>query len=243
MKKLILLLFLTSSILWGQGIYFEFPTSSTVLTLDRGEIMVFYNMYSASDLVVYNYYAKLTHPDGTQTNWMIGEEGGWPAYQPGQYQIQGKADVASIYGGAPYTAYRPAFSFQINGYPNQALNCSIDGATVLTYDQSPTYNCGAIGGSWDYIYQWQIMKIEGDLYSTSATNKRMNENSFSSQQIIINALPSGYWYDIGVDSPNFTLDPPNNGDYRNFQLRCIVTDTNGNQATSNILSIQYSNNQ
>ncbi len=50
--------------------------------------------------------------------------------------------------------------------------------------------------------------------------------------IIINLAPPNYWFNVGYNSPTFSRQ--NNGsDYRDFKLRCIVTDATNTTKTSN----------
>lgn len=150
MRKLFVvfcIFFLWNTVAFSQGIYFDQPTSSTVLELYHGEINVDYHMYCSESLEVYHYYAKLTFPDNTQTNWMIGQSGGWTTYQNGYHQIQGKADVYNVLTYQTYTAYRSPFSFSVTGDENQALSSFISGPESLDTSQDGNYDCGAVGGT------------------------------------------------------------------------------------------------
>lgn len=42
------------------------------------------------------------------------------------------------------------------------------------------------------------------------------------------AAPGDVWLNVGTNSESLVLTPPNNGDYRNFELRCIIRDTKTN---------------
>jgi hypothetical protein len=127
MKKLILFFFVLTFQIFAQGIYFSVPTSSSVFQSSGGQAAIPYNFYHANGIVVYNYYARLTYPDGTQSNWMIGETGGWWVTKAGTYYIEGKAWVQSIFGGSAYWAYRNPFSFSVvdNDAPTAPQNLSV----------------------------------------------------------------------------------------------------------------------
>jgi hypothetical protein len=90
MKKLILFFFVLTFQIFAQGIYFSVPTSSSVFQSSGGQAAIPYNFYHSNGIVVYTYYARLTYPDGTQSDWMIGETGGWWVTKAGIYQIEGK---------------------------------------------------------------------------------------------------------------------------------------------------------
>ena len=67
MKKWTTLIFIIfNTLLYSQGIYFSEPTSCHIDYVGTsGQGPIAYNWYHANDLVVYQYYAKLTYPDGT----------------------------------------------------------------------------------------------------------------------------------------------------------------------------------
>lgn len=119
MKQVVMFILLCSSIVFSQGIYFSEPTSSHIdYIYASGEGPIVWNFYHANDIVVYRYYAKLTYPDGSQTEWTtsdngVGKIGGWWVSEAGTYQIQGKAWVKSIFGGSEYWAFRKPFSFNV----------------------------------------------------------------------------------------------------------------------------------
>lgn len=98
------------------------------------------------------------------------------------------------------------------------FSASIDGPTILTRDEEGTYNCEVVSGISPYNYKWEIMKID---------------------EIAIKAWPSNLWFEVGYDSPTYTKPVPNNGDYRDFKLRCIVTDEANKRVFSNELRGQY----
>lgn len=69
-------------------------------------------MYAANGWVVYHYYARIFYPNGSISNWQEGQTGGWWVNQAGTYQIEGKADAASIfYPNFVQVLHRDPFSF------------------------------------------------------------------------------------------------------------------------------------
>jgi len=97
MKRIILFILLSSSIIFSQGIYFTEPTSSHVdYIYQSGSGPIDWNFAHANHIYVYEYFARLTYPDGSQTNWTTsdngaGEIGGWWVIKAGTYQIEGKS--------------------------------------------------------------------------------------------------------------------------------------------------------
>ena len=67
-----------------------------------------------------------------------------------------------------------------------------------------------------YTYRWQIWK-----------------------QVMTKALPSEDWFDVGTNSQTFVKTVPNNLDYRNFRLRCYVTNQFNYQVLSSELYVVY----
>jgi hypothetical protein len=95
MKKILPFVVLISSIISAQNIYFSKPLSGHTYPIGpSGQGPIEYNMYCANGWVVYHYYARLRYPDGSWTNWMEGEIGGWWVTKAGTYQIEGKAYAA-----------------------------------------------------------------------------------------------------------------------------------------------------
>lgn len=112
----------------AQNIYFSEPTSTHVDYIGTGGSgPIAYNMYAANGWVIYHYWARLTFPDGSQTDWMYGETGGWWVTKAGTYQIEGKASGESIFGGGVVMLYRWPFSFNVvdNYSPSAPQNLQV----------------------------------------------------------------------------------------------------------------------
>lgn len=125
--------------------------------------------------------------------------------------------------GYPVNEYWPiepenvSVNYRVISKPFPLTN-SIAGPTNLNMDEQGTFTCSAVGGKLPYNYQWEIKKID---------------------DIIIKAAPSNQWIDVGYNNYQYTKPVPNNGDFRDFQIRCTVTDGNNNEVTSNILYVSY----
>ncbi len=79
--------------LLAQNIYFNPPTSGQQyqITQQGGSVGITYHMYSAAGWYIYWYQARLKYPNGTYSNWMEGQNGGWWVTEAGTYMIEGKA--------------------------------------------------------------------------------------------------------------------------------------------------------
>lgn len=116
MKKIYLLIIFmfTASAVFSQGIYFNPPTSNSVFYSDSsGYIAIPYHMYAIPSYVVDVWKAKLIYPNNNETNWQLGQTGGWYVTEAGIYQIKGMAHVYDfIIGGSWKWVKRDPFSFQ-----------------------------------------------------------------------------------------------------------------------------------
>ncbi|MFA3783369.1 T9SS type A sorting domain-containing protein [Melioribacteraceae bacterium 4301-Me] len=140
--------------IFGQGIYFSEPTSSSVYHLPYGgSVGISYNFYHDNSIVVYSYYAKLTYPDGSQSAWQYGETGGWWVTVAGTFQIQGKAYVQSLFGGESYWAYRDPFSFSVIADPPPPPSVYITGPSTAPCDVG-TWTANVSGGYSPYTFEW-----------------------------------------------------------------------------------------
>ena len=204
MKWVLLISIVFNSYLYSQGIYFSEPTSNHVdYIYSDGLGPIAYNFYHANDIYVYHYYAKLTYPDGSQSNWMEGETGGWWVSKAGTYQIQGKAWVQSIFGGSAYWAYRNAFSFSVvdNYAPANPTNLSVS---------TP----GGGGGVFVHpVIAWNA-NSEADLSGYTVYRKRDNES-----WITIATVTTNSYTDTDVIGPNLN---------QLFTYRVNAFDINGN---------------
>jgi len=103
-----------------------------------------------------------------------------------------------------------------------ALQVTITGPTSLNSAQSGTYTAHPSGGSGTYNnYEWWERKDDSVPFSPNGGNT-------------ILVAPSNQWVPIisGPDKQQITISRT-----YNFSLKCIVTDSYGDQATSNILSV------
>lgn len=114
MKRIIILLILSSSFIFSQNLYFSEPTSSHVDEIwSSGKGPIAYNMYVANGWVVNWWRAKLTYPNNSVTPWENGETGTWWVSEAGTYKIQGEADAVYWPTGQSKTLVRQPFSFSV----------------------------------------------------------------------------------------------------------------------------------
>jgi len=123
----------------------------------------------------------------------------------------------NYYGGSHHGAITTAFAN--HGIALPVLSVTISGPSFLAYMQSGTWTANASGGAPGYHYQWwyrypKIIPIE-------YANHRGQYKP-----------PRGIWFKLGSDSPQLTRR-----DSLSFDLKCVVTDALGSEATSNIKSV------
>ncbi len=110
-------------------------------------------------------------------------------------------------------------------WPPQPLEVTITGPTSLNSGQSGTYTAHPSGGSGTYTnYEWWERKDDLGPYSAGGG-------------VGINAPPSNQWVYLtsGPDKQQITISRT-----YSFSLKCVVTDSYNDQATSNILSVHVS---
>jgi len=165
MKKIYLFLIIFILIvpfkIFSQNIYFSTPTSDSVYHIPYGgSVGIPYIIIHHSSISVYNYYAKLTYPDGHQSDWQLGiivdetGTGGWWVTEGGTYQIQCKAWVKDNYTYQTYWVYRDPFSFSVIADPPD---------TSIKYDVNFQNNFIGVGNSGN-------IKVNGTIYSSPTNN-------------------------------------------------------------------------
>ena len=197
------------------------------------------------DLQGSDYYTVKNNCNGTNNSGLVTINGA-QKYSPysGQISNGGSATISAIDQIVDGASYK--FSHWSNGSTSRTITinqpgvysanftkelfASIAGPTTLNKNENGTYTCNASGGnSLNYNYQWEIKKNDDSQLEIKGRKK----------DVIIQALPANYWFDVGDNSYQYTKVPPNNGDYRNFDLRCTVTDADNTQHTSNIINVSY----
>ncbi|MBI9069953.1 MAG: caspase family protein [Melioribacteraceae bacterium] len=146
------------------------------------------------------------------------------------------AEELHVYAAPLVTNYQSNMHPQIDDNYSGSLRLSIISLTSVSITGSYTiYNEGSYqylakptDGKYPLSYQWE-KKMDGDL--VEKTEKGGG----------IKAPPSGSWISIGTNSDILTLSPPNNGDWRNFYLRCKVTDGDGVSKYSSSMYITVTN--
>ena len=99
------------------------------------------------------------------------------------------------------------------------LSASISGPTYLAINQSGNWTASALGGTPPYHYQWWYMHPSTTIQPSSIIKP--------------NNIPVDTWFTLGTDSPTLSRY-----DLQNFNLKCVVTDANTTQVTSNIISVE-----
>lgn len=99
------------------------------------------------------------------------------------------------------------------------LSASISGPTYLAINQSGNWTASALGGTPPYHYQWWYMHPSTTIQPSSIIKP--------------NNIPVDTWFTLGTDSPTLSRY-----DLQNFNLKCVVTDANTIQVTSNIISVE-----
>ncbi|MFH2048919.1 MAG: FlgD immunoglobulin-like domain containing protein, partial [bacterium] len=96
------------------------------------------------------------------------------------------------------------------------LSLTITGPTSLQSGQTGTFTANPSSGSGTYVnYRWW-KRIDGGI------------EQLSSKDVIINAPPPGYWFELTGLEGQQTIQAK---DYQDFSLKCEVTDSEGNTAT------------
>lgn len=110
-------------------------------------------------------------------------------------------------------------------YPPPLTNAYIDGPNYMYNEGNYFYNVSTVNGYLPFTYTWQMRKI------STLTSKA-----------ILAAAPGEDWYNLQANGSTLILNPPNNGDWRDFELRCIVTDIRpGVSITSNTIYVDVEN--
>ena len=127
-------------------------------------------------------------------------------------------EVYSLSGGFlgwyPTTPSNVQFGYSTLGVP-APLSASISGNTYLNSGQNGTWTANPSGGYQPYTYDWYLL-YPGTLPKTASINKP----------------PAGYWIMMQDHSQQITRY-----DDQDFELKCVVTDNQNNNATSNIIYV------
>jgi len=207
MKKLLILSFVVfNSIMFSQNIYFSEPTSSHIdYSTSEGWAPIAYDMYSANGWVISWYKARLTYPDGSQSDWMQGETGGWWVTKAGTYQIEGKA-YGTYVAGYSATLTRSAFSFSV------VDNCAPASPQSLASSSN--------SGDYKVLLSWTA-NSEYDLDSYEISRRVSTENITGSWSVIATTTSNSY-----VDT-----DYMYGGDVFTLDYRVRAKDINGNYSS------------
>ena len=218
-----ILLFGVNYKLLAQNIYFNPPTSGQQyqITQQGGSVGITYHMYSAAGWYIYWYQARLKYPNGTYSNWMEGQNGGWWVTEAGTYMIEGKAYGTFAPTGWSGMLYRDPFSiYVIYNYP-VPLTATISGPDYLADGELGTWTVNASGGTSPYSYSWS--------YYVYCNDVQLAKTQPSESDIIItpNAVPCGYWFTSSITTNTFSR----RGDTRSFIVKCVVRDASNSTVT------------
>lgn len=123
---------------------------------------------------------------------------------------------------------------EILSIPTQPLSISISGPTTIDWGPSgeSTWNASVSGGNQPYHYKWWYKYSGG---SEALSTKTKNKKFALDDSVHTNLLPigGGYWSAMYIDSPNLTRY-----DYKDHYLKCVVTDADNTEVTSNIMYIR-----
>jgi hypothetical protein len=117
-------------------------------------------------------------------------------------------------GYYPTTASNVTFAYTVHGTPTP-FTVSISGPSYLNPGQNGTWTANVSGGTPPYHYQWAC-------YYYCDIQPAV-------QEVGPLAPTCGYWWNVGSDSPQLTRK-----DYKDFRLRCIVTDAHNATTTGYI---------
>jgi len=135
--------------------------------------------------------------------------------------LTGISNFAFVYGIRSVAGLLHLFAYEADLLPKPITGASIFGTFYMYTEGVGRWSAQPLNGIAPFTYNWQIYKI-GDLSELSLKGGP-----------IIEAAPPSTWISIGDNSPTLTMNPPTNGDYRDFKLRCIVKDATNTYKTSN----------
>lgn len=117
------------------------------------------------------------------------------------------------------------FAKEADILPKPMTAVSIGGQTQMYNEGNYYYWATPQNGYGPFTYKWEMRKI-----------------GTMTAKIGIRAAPSDVWLELGLTTDYIKLLPPNNGDWRDFEIRCTVTDVgSGVVKTSNALFVDVEN--
>lgn len=121
--------------------------------------------------------------------------------------------------------------------PQPLVSVSLMGDFTLYAGGNGNWWVSLENGIEPFTFNWQIMYLDGVGYlktfeSVKKEKEKKDKDKKKDGDIIIEAVPSNYWFSIGTNSSYFSK-PHNPYDLRDFKLRCIVTDATNTTKTSN----------
>lgn len=89
------------------------------------------------------------------------------------------------------------------------------------------------GARIEYLYNYEFKAIPENGFGPFTYRWEMLKDG-----TLLRAAPGNQWTQVGISSPTLQLYDPNNGDYRDFSVRCVITDNgSGISKTSNEIFI------
>ena len=228
MKRLLFVYFLLFSTVHvlAANVYFDAPTNNSNYYINKtdGRVGVDYHIMTVSSYFVCDWYgARVQHPDGSWDLYQNGQSGGWVFSQTGRYTIEGAVHVVEdLKGNTNYYIYSNYIYINVVDTNHYAItSASIIGPTTINLNQNYTWNAEASPSNvyTPLSYQWWYENLGGASPSSSLS--------------ISPDLPgTGTWYKIGTNSSSLTTSFSENS-----AIYCVVTDGQGNSATSNTLTL------
>ncbi len=237
MKKLffLILFFSINILIFGANVYFENDGYGYIY--DNGR--TFYSNQDVYALISYHiivpslYYvcdpnsfgARFKDPDGNWSSWGYTDGyGGHECKKAGTWYVQGRAYVTEDFTGRHdywmYTSF--TLDFNVVDTNHYAISSAyITGPTSINLNQNYTWNAEASPSNvyTPLSYQWWYENLGG-------------ASPASSLSISPDLPGTGTWYKIGTNSSSLTTSFS-----ANSAIYCVVTDGQGNSATSNTLTL------
>ncbi len=131
------------------------------------------------------------------------------------------------------------FAKEADLLPIPLTGAYVSGTYDLYLDQTGNWYAQPLNGLEPFTYNWEIKYLDGagylQTYESVKKEKEKREKDKDKKKdgdIIIETVISNYWFSVGTNSSIFSKTN-NSYDYRDFMLRCTVTDGSSTTKTSN----------
>jgi hypothetical protein len=153
--------------------------------------------------------------------------------------LSGTSDHAFVYGIRTMAGLLYWFAKEADLLPTPLTYVYVSGTYELYLEQTGYWTAQPGNGLEPFTYQWEIKYLDGagylQTYESVKKEKEKREKDKDKKKdgdIIIETVISNYWFSVGTNSSIFSKTN-NSYDYRDFMLRCTVTDGSGTTKTSN----------